>query len=348
MNPDLSITACSPAEAVAVVPYLLGFHPADSFVVLGLIGRVVDFAVRYDLPPSPGRADYAEVAIMIARQAADRVMLIGYGPPGPVSTTVLGVGRALTIAGVAIDDVLRVADGRWWSYAGGPAGGTECAPELAAEAVFQGMVALPDRKALVAKVSPVEGAQRREMTEATGRARARATDLAAGDLRAGRGGQWMRRAGREAVREAERVARVGQSLGADAVAWLGVVLVKPVVLDYAIDRSAPDDWRLDLWNDVVRRVDPAHAPGPACLLGYAAWQAGDGSLARVAVDRALLEEPGHRLAGVLDRLLAAGIRPDSVVRFSTPRRTGPPGRARQRLGTGGGRRRRRGTRRRSL
>jgi hypothetical protein len=313
MNPDCTITACSSAEAVAVAPYLLGFHPNDSLVVLGMLGHAVDFAVRYDLPAQV--ADFTEAAEVIARQGPDRVILIGYGPPWRVTPMVLEVARALRACEVTIEDVLRVADGRWWSYLGGPAGGTPFAPGLAAQAVYHGMVALPDRMALVAKVSPVEGQQRAEMREATGRARARATDLAADDLRAARGGQWMRRAGREAVREAERAARAGRQLSPDEIAWLGVMLVKSVVLDYALDRCGPEEWRMRLWNEVVRKVQPEHAPAPACLLAYAAWQAGEGSLARVAVDRALLEEPAHRIAGVLDRLLAAGIRSESVVAF---------------------------------
>ncbi|WP_433372408.1 DUF4192 domain-containing protein [Actinoplanes sp. CA-142083] len=314
MNQHCSITASSPAEAVAVAPYLLGFHPTESFVVLGMVDGTVDFAVRYDLPP-PGPVDFDEEAVLIARQGVQRVMLLGYGSPKRVTSAVLQVGYSLRVAGVRIADVVRVADGRWWSYLGGPADGTPCAPGLAAEAVYQGMVALPDRRALVAKVASVGGEAREQMVAATGRARSRATDLAAGDLEAGRSGLWMRRAGREAVRQAEKTARAGRALGSDQVAWLGVLLVNQVVLDYAIDRSGPEPWRLRLWTEVTRWVDPSLSAGPACLLAFAAWQAGDGSLARVAVDRALREDVAHRLAGTLDRLLAAGIRPRPLVKL---------------------------------
>ena len=116
-----------------------------------------------------------------------------------------------------------------------------------------------------------------------------------------------------------------------------------------------------LWTEVVRKVQPEHAPAPACLLAFAAWQAGEGALARVAVDRALLEEPAHRIAGVLDRLLSAGIRSHSVVAFMPPGRSERPHRgevrrreARRRgvrreqrapRGDGGGRPKRRPTRR---
>jgi hypothetical protein len=347
MNQDCSITCNSPAEAVAVVPYLLGFHPAESLVVLGLIDRTVDFTVRYDLPP-PDCTDFSGVATLIARQGIERVLILGYGPPDLVTATLDGVRGALAFARVKVDDMIRVADGRWWSYEGGPADGTPCAPGLAAQAVYHGMVALPDRKALMAKVSPVEGAERAEMTAATERARRRARDEMTGDVE-----RWVRSAAREAVRRAERAARDGQQLSADEVAWLGVLLVSPVVLEHVAERTGPDHWRVRLWTDVVRRVDPMLAPGPACLLAYAAWQAGDGALARVAVDRALREDPLHRLAGTLDRLLAAGIRSHSLVvlpPFKARRRprTGAQREASARPGSGGGRRRRRGARRRSL
>jgi hypothetical protein len=328
MTPDCSITAGSPAEAVAVTPYVLGFHPSDSLVVLGLIGRTVDFAVRYDLPP-PGFPDvYDEAAEIIARQGADRVVVLGYGPPGRVTPSALDLARALGAAGVSVANTVRVYEGRWWSYmSDGPADGTPCSPGLAAEAVYQGMVALPDRKSLVASVSPVEGEARREMTAATERARRRRAGLTDGDVP---------RAGRQAVREAERVARAARQLSADEFAWLGVLLVDSLVLDYAMERSGPDDWRIRLWTEVVRRVEPGFVPGPACLLGFAAWRAGEGALARVAVDRALTANVGHRMAAVLDRLLASGIRPHALVAMSSPAgRRRRAGRSRGRAGQSG-------------
>jgi hypothetical protein len=273
---------------------------------------------------------------------------------------------ALAPTGVRVRDALRVTDGRWWSYTCSdpsccPSDGTPCRSDLAAEAVYRGLVALPSRKALVAQVAPADGAARREMTTATERARARLTDLTGEDVEAARGGRWIRRAGRQAIREAERLARAGTALSPDAVAWLGVLLVEPVVLDYALDRSGPDDWRVRLWGAVVRLVEPPYVSAPACLLGFAAWRSGDGALARVAVDRALRENPAHGTAGVLDRVLSAGISPHALIALSPPapekpRIRGAGGEQRSDGGrrsdrgrrTDGGRRIRRGAHRRSL
>nr|WP_305070542.1 DUF4192 family protein [Micromonospora sp. 4G55] len=44
------LTVRSPADLLAAVPYLLGFHPADSVVVVAMRAQRVVFAARADLP----------------------------------------------------------------------------------------------------------------------------------------------------------------------------------------------------------------------------------------------------------------------------------------------------------
>ena len=359
MTPDCTTTARSSAEIIAVTPYVIGFHPADSVVVIGVVGRAVAFGVRYDLPP-PDDDDVPDVAAVIARQRVQHVTVLGYGPAGRVTPAVLRLARALTLLGVRMADAIRVTGERWWSYLCAdssccPAEGRPCRPADsvgAAEAVYGGRVALPDREALVAQVSAVGGPARQEMVAATEQARARLTDLAAEDLQAGRGGRWLRRAGRTAIREAERKQRSGGQLTADEVAWLGVLLVDPAVLDHALDRSAAEDWRIRLWTDVLRRAESGYVPAPACLLGYAAWRSGNGVLARVAIDRALREDRGHRIAGILDDLLCSGIGPQALAALGPPVRPHPAGGGTSVTtslgGTGDGRRVWRSTRRRSL
>jgi hypothetical protein len=108
----------SPADLIAAVPYLLGFHPADSVVVIAMRGRRVVFAARADLPPpgadpQPAARHLAEV---IARQEAAAATVVGYGPASRVTPAVDAVGDALTGTGLLVLDALRVTDGRWWSY----------------------------------------------------------------------------------------------------------------------------------------------------------------------------------------------------------------------------------------
>ena len=52
----------------------------------------------------------------------------------------------------------------------------------------------------------------------------------------------------------------------------------------------------------------------------AAWLAGDGVRPRLLADRAEADQPGHRLAGLVARLLAAGVPPP----WAASTQTGPP------------------------
>ncbi|WFF07744.1 DUF4192 domain-containing protein [Micromonospora sp. WMMD1076] len=177
----------SPADMVAAVPYLLGFHPADSVVVVAVRGRHVVFAARGDLPapgadPGPAARHLMQV---VARQDADAATVVGYGPAARVTGVVDAIGDALTAAGLEVLDALRVTEGRWFSYlcvepSCCPPEGTPYDPaasQVSAAAVFAGQVALPDRAALAAQVSPLDGPVRLAMRRATGRARLRLAAL---------------------------------------------------------------------------------------------------------------------------------------------------------------------------
>jgi hypothetical protein len=60
---------------------------------------------------------------------------------------------------------------------------------------------------------------------------------------------------------------------------------------------------------VLRRVETAYVPAPACLLGFAAWRIGQGALARAAVERALDADEDYRMAMLLQHVLGYGLSP---------------------------------------
>lgn len=64
--------------------------------------------------------------------------------------------------------------------------------------------------------------------------------------------------------------------------------------------------------DLCAQVDGPLAAAPLALLGWHSWARGEGALARIAVDRALAEDPTYRLAGLLTAVLDHGIAPDWV------------------------------------
>ncbi|MFI5834333.1 DUF4192 domain-containing protein [Micromonospora sp. NPDC051300] len=348
-RPRLSVR--SPADLVAAVPYLLGFHPADSVVVVAVRGRRVVFAARGDLPepgtdPGPAARHLAQV---VARQDADAATVVGYGPAARVTGAVDAVGGALDAAGLVVLDALRVTEGRWWSYLCGepaccPADGTPYDPaasQVSAAAVFAGQVALPDRAALAAQVAPLDGPVRLAMRRATGAARRRLAALtgvdpsgvdpsgvdssgvdssgvdssgggpSGGGPAGGRRGEGraVRSAGTAAVRAAFRRHRRGERLDDDEVAWLTVLLTHLAVRDHAWSRTDGRDADISLWTDVFRRAEPDLTAAPGSLLSFAAWRAGHGALAAVALERVLATHPEYPLAALLDDALRRGVPP---------------------------------------
>jgi Domain of unknown function (DUF4192) len=308
MTADITLPVRTGADLIAAVPYVLGFHPADSLTVVAVRGRRIVFAARADLPDG----DPAEVAWhvtgAVARQSVDAAAVLGHGPPGRVTPAVLAVVDALRRRALPVLDALRVTGGRYWSYlcreaACCPPEGRPCPPPdgaIAAAATYAGAVALPDRAALAARLAPPAGAA---SVAATARARARLAGLATGELG---------RAGDAAVRAAERRHRSGGRLGDDEVAWLGVLLADLGVRDGAWARTGGEQWRVDLWSDVVRRVDTRYAAAPACLLAFAAWRLGDGALAWLAVDRARAADPDYSMALLMADVLAEAVPPAAV------------------------------------
>ncbi|MFI2651800.1 DUF4192 domain-containing protein [Micromonospora fulviviridis] len=305
----------SPADLLTAVPYLLGFHPTDSLVTVGVAGTRVVVAGRADLPePSHVAAWIAGMARsqirLLRHAAATRVIVIGYGPATAVTPVMDAMTPRLTAAGLDILDALRVTDGRYFSYlcqdpACCPTDGTPFDPhrsDVTMHAIVSGCRALPDRAALVASIAPASGAARVAVTRATVQARARRRALLA---QAGHDG--LVRAGVDAVTAAFARYRDEQVLHDDELAWLTVLLTDPVIRDAAWQAS--DDWQVAMWTDITRRAHPPLAAAPASLLAFTAWRCGDGALASVAVDRALTADPDYSLAHVIDQALRAGLPP---------------------------------------
>ena len=112
----------SPADLLAVVPHLLGFIPESSLVVVGARGprHRIEVTLRFDLPDPPNQEAAASIAAhavsMLVGQQFTTAVVIGYGP-GPLVTPVADVlRREITGTGVELRDLLRVHDGRYWSY----------------------------------------------------------------------------------------------------------------------------------------------------------------------------------------------------------------------------------------
>ena len=314
-----------PDELLQAVPYLLGFHPADSLVVIGLDrGRLVVTA-RLDLADARHDGTLAHTLDAIRRGGATALVAVVYGPEGAPARWVDDVERAAAPIGADLLDVLQVRDGRWWSLActspwccppegrAVPAGTSE----FAAAATYAGLVALPDRQALAAQLDPLPDPVR----DALDAPIAAAEHAAVRAVLEGR----IRKHDRAVKRALFAAARASHEAGwvdppDDDVARFAVALTTVAQRDAVW--LAVDDRRLDgrpLWRALARRVPGPYDAAPLFLFGWASWRAGDGTLAGIAAERAVMSDPEYSAADLLLAALSQGLDPRAFPKLRAPR-----------------------------
>ncbi|GAA3724887.1 DUF4192 domain-containing protein [Salinactinospora qingdaonensis] len=330
--PSLSLQ--NPVDVIAAIPYLVGFHPSDSLVVLGIVrdSTRVGFAAQCELPepsddPDPTAGPSADdvgsdTAATVARQGCDRALLVAYGSADRVTPRLEAAERALTAAGVEVCEMLRVAEGRYWSYLCSQ----ECCPSegrpydvgsstIPATAVVAGMSALPGREDVAASIAPVNGERRELMHRATLAAEARCARMW-GSTDSGGHTDFATALRIEGVRTVRAV--VADALAGrmpedpDHLAWLGVVLVAPRVRDEAWAHIRADQaaTHVALWRYVLRHVDEGpYAAAPGGLLAFSAWLANEPALADAALDRVHAVDPGYSMAALIRYALRQGVSP---------------------------------------
>lgn len=321
-------------EIAAALPYLLGYRPRESVVLLSLggqSGRRVGLTVRADIPPPEHNRELAAVLsrslctgrpdgalVLIVSEVADEDVM---GVPDlPHRDLVWELCRALSRLGVPVGDVVLVREGRWWSY---DCPDSCCAPgagtflpagvtELEVASIATGTVVADDRADLLARIGPQPGADPRAMAAACAQV---GVELSAAVLDSGPEAVTTR--SWSAVRDAAARYRPGSVAGSAAddeiarVVWaLRDVEVRDLALGLALGADA--DGAEQLWTECTRRAPAPLDVAPATLLAVSAWLRGDGAMANIALGRALESDPGYPLARLLRDGLAACLTPGDL------------------------------------
>jgi Domain of unknown function (DUF4192) len=333
-QPGVVVRAGSPTALLAVVPHLLGFVPDMSLVVIGTAPPRdrIRVTLRYDLPDPPDAdlaADIAAHAVgILGAQQLPAAVVVGYGPEALVTPVAGALLDAAHLAGITLLDILRVENGRYWSYRCGneaccPADGVsfDGSTHPASAALDDaGMRVKPGRAAVAAQIAPLGGIAAESMRQATRRAEQHVARLLAKvrkSARIGAARHMIAAEGLAAVGTMIARYRTGVRFSSDyEIARITVALRDLRVRDDAWARMDPAhaEAHLRLWTDVVRRAQPGYVAAPGALLAFVAWQSGDGALANVAIDRALADDPTYSMAMLLRQVISAGA-PPSLARL---------------------------------
>lgn len=322
-----------PGDLLQAVPYLLGFHPSASLVVVGLHQRVLVVTMRMDIDQLTGRAgqELLEHALRaLSRGGASEFVAAVYDDSMRLDDLdhrwlrwlmpILQAGGPG--GGCVLLDLLVVVDRRWRSAGCREPG---CCPAqgrpipyqpsaFAAAATYDGIAVLPDRSALAALLQPQPESERARLTTLIADAENIAFRAALED-RLGRHDQSVERELSALARAADEPGWPPEGASPDEhdIARLGAALARPAVRDpiwVAIDERALDG--RSLWSELARRLPSPYDAPALFLFGWRSWREGNGALANVAAQRALDSDSDYNAARLLLTALDHGLDPRQV------------------------------------
>ncbi|QIV79507.1 DUF4192 domain-containing protein [Mycolicibacterium frederiksbergense] len=300
----LDITA--PNSLIAAIPFVLGFRPENSMLVVTVADKVLGAVMRVDLDGDT--AEYTgRLAIAAASQGADEAVVVvvdAHGEDRSHTELIDTFTDALTIRGVrllgafVVDEI--TAGGRWHCPDGCGAGGALDDPAtsvLAAAAVLDGRRVYANRREMQSLVT--RDSRRSEAVRA-----ASSPASAPGDPRAAV----------DYVMDAARCLAEGQAPGDDRLACVAGALldkeVRDMLLAFALtsDSGAAETF----WAMLARSLPAPSRVEALTLLAAYTYIRGDGVMAGIALTAALEEDAAHVLASMLDTALESGMQPDKI------------------------------------
>jgi uncharacterized protein DUF4192 len=266
-----------PADIIAVLPYHLGYRPADSLVVVCLRRNRIGVVGRVDLPPPEAEPHLVAVELLpvVEREGPDAVVLVGFeGGVGRAEPASTAMRDALEGAGIRVLDRLVVRDGRWWSLdcdgSCCPAEGEPVPPDESVPAVAD--YVLRGRRPAASRGALAERLASRADAEQDTRCAALIHDLAT----ARRSRSAHQRRQRRILRhwaeildltsgEPDAVPQV-PGAGEDAWVWAAVSLLDVQVRDLLIAWLCPGTLDLGVFPTSLRRLAETELPPRSTLL----------------------------------------------------------------------------------
>ena len=310
-------TLTSPHDLLAAIPFLIGYHPQDSLVLVALKDEAVGMAMRVDMPVGVSAEGYDLLASHFLRDGADGAFIVAYVGEGTVDpeNVLINTSAALVRAGIDIKESLIVCNNRFRSMICSDP--TCCPPEgsaipdlgssrIAAEHVIAGhpmpfenvdglvqsIAALPSsfESVWADEVQAFWVSSDSEEIQELQRDGATAIIDLVGEYREGRGAE-------------------DRELAARVIGRLSDIQVRDFALGSHTDESADCYWAM--WRDLLRIAPRGFVAPVACLFAAMAYERGEGALAHKGLDRGLGDDDQYSLAHLLRRVFTAGWPPQS-------------------------------------
>ena len=317
-------TLTSPHDLLAAIPFLIGYHPTDSLVIVSLKEDCVGMAMRVDYPtPDCVNANdaYNTLIYHLVREGTQGALVVAYVPDGRSDGVEIleNISTALARAEIPIRESLLISNGRWRSVLCCdqeccPSQGNEL-PEISSSRVAVEQVAdgrpMPysDREGMadsiaslslssdidfIAQVEEFRIDPESELLQNAQRNGALAVLVLASRFIAGS-------LGRDIASD--------QKLSAHVLGSLSDIQVRDFALGSHDDATIEIYWTI--WRYLLRIAPTGFVAPVASLLAALSYEKGEGALAQRSLDRALTDDPSYSLAALLRRVFNAGWPPES-------------------------------------
>jgi len=314
-------TLTSAHDLITAVPFLIGFHPVNSIVLISVKSDSIGLAMRIDLPTQLDSGSIDLLAHHFIRDKSDAALLVAYMPDHREDgdSILISLGAGLLRNGVAIQESIVVRSGRYRSII---CRDSTCCPAvgkvlpsfkestIAAEHVVAGIpMPYDDIKQLIETLAPSPQSFNLSWSDEVSRyvIEEDAEELAA-----------LRRDGVETMELLLDEYRIGRGpTNRTLVARMIGRMADVQVRDYALGVHREDTYDLYfmMWRELLRLAPRGFVAPIACIVAAMAYENGDGALAQKALDRAISDDEQYPLAALLRRVFNAGWPPESFAQM---------------------------------
>lgn len=305
----------TPADLLSAVPFLIGYHPENSLVLISVKDDALAMAMRVDFPEAELKDGASELlANHLVRDKAESALIVGYVNSDNTNAEAIlnQVADQIRFTNINVREVMLVKDNRWRSLICNdltccPENGSElpdfASAQITAEQVAQGKI-LPfhDNAQLVASLASFEVSTEPKFMDQISFL---VKENTIGELS-------MKpdfvRANVPNLLVIKEMFAKGQPIDNDLKAQVIAVMQDIQARDFALGCFNDDEagMALALYTDLYKTAPKDFAYPLATLASAFAYETGNGALAHRLLDKAIEVSPDYSLARLLRRVFSSG------------------------------------------
>lgn len=303
-------TITNPVDLLTAVPFLIGYQPEDSIVLMALEGDSISVAIRVDFPTSLAKSEAESIASRLSGYT--EILLVSYIPSSCIdSEATLGpLIDTLSEFGFTLRESIIVVEGRWRSMI--------CGDETCCPIEGSPLPELVDSRIAAEEVSRGKPLPFGSILEMNSSLESDTDPLLSDEIARiplidyGSDPVPLQREGANAAIDFMQDFRCdGICRDRKLVARLLVRLTDLQVRDFALGimNEEESDLFFSAWKWLMKLAPVGLIAPPATLFAVCCYERGEGALANLALQKALADQPDYSLGLLLQKVFQSGQSP---------------------------------------